>query len=253
MLCAWTGSGDVQQQAFTANTPRTQSFINNQQRQLLHKLFSKGSLPSQYSMLPDVGQQGMDYQQQSQPQAGYNALLQQSQQYLSQQQLLQHQQQAYPGAGLQNMADTFKAGRGDSQHSQQQQQQHMLQQPTYNITAQAYDAINYAQQQYGGAQPQHQGVLTRGQSFALGQHGLLTRGQSFANGQQGVLTRGQSFVNGQQGVLTRGQSLAQANLSAEQAMEAMIESPRTEVLVTPNFSSQELNMLLEVSDQFCEE
>lgn len=193
-------------------------------------------------MLPDAGQQGMDYQQQSQPQAGYNALLQQSQQYLSQQQLLQHQQQAYPGAGLQNMAGTFKAGRGDSQHSQQQQQ-HMLQQPTYNITAQAYDAINYAQQQYGGAQmqaqPQHQGVLTRGQSFALGQHGLLTRGQSFANGQQGVLTR--------------GQSLAQANLSAEQAMEAMIESPRTEVLVTPNFSSQELNMLLEVSDLFCQE
>ena len=65
--------------------------------------------------------------------------------------------------------------------------------------------------------------------------------------QQGVLTRGQSFANGQQGVLTRGQSFAQGYLFADQALQGLPESPRLEVLVTPNFSSQELNMLLEVS------
>ncbi|KAA6418223.1 MAG: hypothetical protein FRX49_11732 [Trebouxia sp. A1-2] len=47
------------------------------------------------------------------------------------------------------------------------------------------------------------------------------------------------------GMLKRGQSFANGQSSGEQAMEGMIESPRLEVLVTPNFSSQELNMLLE--------
>ncbi|DBB15234.1 TPA: hypothetical protein ACH3X3_004236 [Trebouxia sp. C0006] len=221
-------SGDLQPQAFAANTPRTQSLINNQQRQLLHKLFSKGSLPSQQQMLSDTAQQSMYYQQQQQqqPQSGYGAQLQ----YMPQQQL-QHQHM-HVGAGGQNIAGPFKPGRPDQQAQPQQQQQ--LQQPMYHITAQAYDSVNYAQQQFGGGQihplAQHQGVLTRGQSFALnGQLGMMTRGQSF--GQQGVLTRGQSFANGQS--------------SGEQAMEGMIESPRLEVLVTPNFSSQELNMLLE--------
>jgi len=212
--------------------------INNQQRQLLHKLFSKGSLPSQQQMLSDTAQQNMYYQQQQQqPQSGYGAQLQHSQQYMPQQQM--QQQHMHVGAAGQNMAGTFKPGRSD----QQQQQQQQLQQPTYHITAQAYDNVNYAQQQFGGGQmhplAQHQGVLTRGQSFALnGQLGMMTRGQSFNNGQQGMLTRGQSFGNGQS--------------SGEQAMEGMIESPRLEVLVTPNFSSQELNMLLEVSRPCCE-
>ncbi len=231
-------SGDLQPQAFAANTPRTQSLINNQQRQLLHKLFSKGSLQSQQQMLSDPAQQNMYYQQQQQlPQSGYGAQLQHSQQYMPQQQL--QQQHMHVGAGGQTMAGPFKAGRSDQQAQQQQQ----LQQPTYHITAQAYDSGNYAQQQFGGVQihplAQHQGVLTRGQSFALnGQLGVMTRGQSFNNGQQGVLTRGQSFANGQS--------------SGEQAMEGMIESPHLEVLVTPNFSSQELNMLLEVSRLCCE-
>ena len=180
-------------------------------------------------MLSDTAQQSMYYQQQQQqqPQSGYGAQLQ----YMPQQQL-QHQHM-HVGAGGQNIAGPFKPGRPDQQAQPQQQQQ--LQQPMYHITAQAYDSVNYAQQQFGGGQihplAQHQGVLTRGQSFALnGQLGMMTRGQSF--GQQGVLTRGQSFANGQS--------------SGEQAMEGMIESPRLEVLVTPNFSSQELNMLLEV-------
>ncbi len=235
---AGAGSGDLQPQAFAANTPRTQSLINNQQRQLLHKLFSKGSLPSQQQMLSDTAQQNMYYQQQQQqPESGYGAQLQHSQQYMPQQQL--QQQHMHVGAGGQNIAGTFKLGRSDQQAQQQQQ----LQQPTYHITAQAYDSINYAPQQFGGGQihplAQHQGVLTRGQSFALnGQLGMITRGQSFNNGQQGMLTRGQSFANGQS--------------SGEQAMEGMIESPRLEVLVTPNFSSQELNMLLEVSRPCCE-
>ena len=222
-------SGDLQPQTFAANTPRTQSLINNQQRQLLHKLFSKGSLPSQQQMLSDTAQQSMYYQQQQQqqPQSVYGAQLQ----YMPQQQL-QHQHM-HVGAGGQNIAGPFKPGRPDQQAQPQQQQQ--LQQPTYHITAQAYDSVNYAQQQFGGGQihplAQHQGVLTRGQSFAL-------------NGQLGMMTRGQSF--GQQGVLTRGQSFADGQSSGEQAMEGMIESPRLEVLVTPNFSSQELNMLLEV-------
>ena len=231
-------SGDLQPQTFAANTPRTQSLINNQQRQLLHKLFSKGSLPSQQQMLSDTAQQNMYYQQQQQqqqPPRGYGAQLQ----YMPQQQL--QQQHMHMGAGGQNLAGPFKPGRPDQQAQQQQQQQ--LQQPTYHITAQAYDSVNYAQQQFGGGQTQplaqHQGVLTRGQSFALnGQLGMITRGQSFNNGQQGMLTRGQSFANGQS--------------SGEQAMEGMIESPRLEVLVTPNFSSQELNMLLEVSRLCCE-
>ncbi len=181
-------------------------------------------------MLSDPTQQNMYYQQQQQPQSGYGAQLQ----YMPQ------QQHMHVGAGGQNLAGPFKPGRSDQQAQQQQQQQ--LQQPTYHITAQAYDSVNYAQQQFGGAQihplAQHQGVLTRGQSFALnGQLGMMARGQSFNNGQQGVLTRGQSFANGQS--------------SGEQAMEGMIESPRLEVLVTPNFSSQELNMLLEVSRPCC--
>ena len=190
-------------------------------------------------MLSDTAQHSMYYQQQQQqqqqqPQSGYDAQLQ----YMPQQ--LQHQHM-HVGAGGQNLAGPFKPGRPDQQAQPQQQQQ--LQQPTYHITAQAYDSVNYAQQQFGGGQipplAQHQGVLTRGQSFALnGQLGMLTRGQSFNNGQQGVLTRGQSFANGQS--------------SGEQAMEGMIESPRLEVLVTPNFSSQELNMLLEVSRLCCE-
>lgn len=239
-LVGGAGSGDLQPQAFTTNTPRTQSLINNQQRQLLHKLFSKGSLPSQQQMLSDTAEQNMYYQQQQQqPQSGYGAQLQHSQQYMPQQQL--QQQHMHVGAGGQNMAGPFKPGRPDQQAQQQQQQQ--LQQPMYHITAQAYDSVNYAQQQFGGGQihplAQHQGVLTRGQSFALnGQLGMMTRGQSFNNGQQGMLTRGQSFANGQS--------------SGEQAMEGMIESPRLEVLVTPNFTSQELNMLLEVSRLCCE-
>ncbi len=240
-LVGGAGSGDLQPQAFTANTPRTQSLINNQQRQLLHKLFSKGSLPSQQQMLSDTAQQNMYYQQQQQqqPHSGYGAQLQHSQQYMPQQQL--QQQHMHVGAGGQNMAGPSKPGRPDQQAQQQQQQQ--LQQPTYHITAQAYDSVNYAEQQFGGGQihplAQHQGVLTRGQSFALnGQLGMMSRGQSFNNGQQGMLTRGQSFANGQS--------------SGEQAMEGMIESPRLEVLVTPNFSSQELNMLLEVSRPCCE-
>ncbi|DBA76154.1 TPA: hypothetical protein ACH3X1_009887 [Trebouxia sp. C0004] len=225
------GSGDMQPQAFTANTPRTQSLINNQQRQLLHKLFSKGSLPSQQQMLSDTAQQHMYYQQQQQqPQSGYGAQLQHSQQYMPQQQL--QQQHMHVGAGGQNMAGPFKPGRSDQQAQQQQQQ---LQQSTYHITAQAYDSVNYAQQQFGG-----------GQIHPLAQQGVLTRGQSFAlNGQLGIMTRGQSFNNGQQGMLTRGQSFANGQSLGDQAMERVIESPRLEVLVTPNFSNQELNMLLE--------
>ena len=239
-LVGGAGSEDLQPQAFTANTPRTQSLINNQQRQLLHKLFSKGSLPSQQQMLSDTAQQNIYYQQQQQqPQSDYGAQLQHTQQYMPQQQL--QQQHMHVGAGCQNVAGPFKSGRSDQQAQQQQQQQ--LQQPTYHITAQAYDSVNYAQQQFAGGQihplAQHQGVLTRGQSFALnGPLGMMTRGQSFNNGQQGMLKRGQSFANGQS--------------SGEQAMEGMIESPRLEVLVTPNFSSQELNMLLEVSRLCCE-
>ena len=192
---------------------RSQSFINNQQRQLLHKLFMKGT--SQQQVMLDAGQQGMPYPQPT----GY---LQQSQQYVPQQQdqLEQQQQGMFSG---QSMLPDFKPGRSD--------------QAAYHINAQAYDSMNYAQQQYESNQMQGQyqhGILTRGQSFALanGQPNFLTRGQSFANGQPGVLTRGQSFANGQ--------------FSTDPGMDGYVESPRLEVLVTPNFSSQELNMLLEV-------
>ena len=193
---------------------RSQSFINNQQRQLLHKLFMKGT--SQQQVMPDAGQQGMPYPQQT----GY---LQQSQQYVPQQQDEQQQQQQQGIFSGQSMLPAFKSGRSD--------------QAAYHINAQAYDSMNYAQQQYGSSQMQGQyqhGVLTRGQSFAL------------ANGQPGFLTRGQSFVNGQPGLLARGQSFANGQFSADPGMDGYVESPRLEVLVTPNFSSQELNMLLEV-------
>ena len=60
---------------------------------------------------------------------------------------------------------------------------------------------------------------------------MLTRGQSSAGLQQGALTRGNTFDSRQ---------------FADQAMGDMTESPRLEVLVTPAFTSQELNMLLEV-------
>ena len=172
---------------------------------------------SQQQVMLDAGQQGMPYPQQT----GY---LQQSQQYVPQQQDQQQEQQQQQGMFIgQSMLPAFKSGRSD--------------QAAYHINAQAYDSTNYAQQQYGSNQMQGQyqhGVLTRGQSFALanGQPGFLTRGQSFANGPPGVLTRGQSFANGQ--------------YSADPGMDGYVESPRLEVLVTPNFSSQELNMLLEV-------
>ena len=195
---------------------RSQSFINNQQRQLLHKLFMKGT--SQQPVMLDAGQQGMPYPHPT----GY---MQQSQQYVPQQEQQQQQQQQQQQGMFsgQSMLPAFKPGRTD--------------QAAYHITAQAYDSVNYAQQQYGSSQMQGQyqhGVLTRGQSFALatGQPGLLTRGQSFANGHPGVLTRGQSFGN--------------AQFTADPGMDEYVESPRLEVLVTPNFSSQELNMLLEV-------
>lgn len=205
---------------------RSQSFINNQQRQLLHKLFMKGT--SQQVML-DAGQQGMPSSQQT----GYSTLLQQSQQYVGQNTLAQQQQQQqgmFGGQSAHSMLPASKSGRSDQQ-----------QQAAYHINAQAYDSTHYAQQQqqqqYGGNPLQgqyQQGVLTRGQSFAIanGQTGFLTRGQSFATGQPGVLTRGQSFANGQ--------------FIADPGMDGYVESPRLEVLVTPNFSSQELNMLLEV-------
>lgn len=194
---------------------RSQSFINNQQRQLLHKLFMKGT--AQQQVMLDGGQQGLPYPQQN----GYPSMLQQSQQYEPQHQDQQQQQQGMFNG--QNMLPVFKSGRSD--------------QAAYHINAQAYDSVNYAQQQYGSNQMQSQyqhGVLTRGQSFALAsvQPGGYTRGQSFANGQPGVLTRGQSFAVGQS--------------SANPGMDGYVESPRLEVLVTPNFSSQELNMLLEV-------
>lgn len=204
-----------EQQGSHFSPMRSQSFINNQQRQLLHKLFMKGT--AQQQVMLDGGQQGMLYPQQT----GYPSMLQQSQQYEPQHQEQQQQQGMFSG---QNMLPVFKSGRSD-------------QAAAYHINAQAYDSVNYAQQQYGSNQMQSQyqhGVLTRGQSFALAnvQPGGYTRGQSFANGQPGVLTRGQSFANGQ--------------ISANPGMDGYAESPRLEVLVTPNFSSQELNMLLEV-------
>lgn len=212
---------------------RSQSFISNQQRQLLHKLFMKGT--SQQQVMLDAGQQAMPYAQHT----GYSTLVQQSQQYVAQNTLPQQQQQQgmYGGQSAHSMPPAVKC---------EQQQQ-----AAYHINAQAYDSVNYDQQQYGGNHVQgtfHHGALTRGQSFALGntQLGILTRGQSFGNGQPGVLTRGQSFVNGQTGVLTRGQSFANGQFSADPGMDGYVESPRLEVLVTPNFTNQELNMLLEV-------
>ena len=191
------GEEEAQEQQGSHFSPmRSQSFINNQQRQLLHKLFMKGT--AQQQVILDGGQQGIPYPQQ----AGYPSMLQQSQQYESQDQ--QQQQGMFNG---QNMLPAFKPGRSE--------------QAAYHINAQAYDSVNYAQQQYGSNQMQSQY-----------QHGVLTRGQSFANGQPGVLTRGQSFANGQ--------------IGANPGMDGYGESPRLEVLVTPNFSSQELNMLLEV-------
>lgn len=209
------GEEEAQEQQGSHFSPmRSQSFINNQQRQLLHKLFMKGT--AQQQAMLDGGQQGMPYPQQT----GYPSMLQQSQQYEPQDQDQQQQQGMFNG---QNMLPAFKPGRSE--------------QAAYHINAQAYDSVNYAQQQYGSNQMQSQyqhGVLTRGQSFALAsvQPGGITRGQSFGNGQPGVLTRGQSFANGQVG--------------ANPGMDGYVESPRLEVLVTPNFSSQELNMLLEV-------
>ena len=182
---------------------RSQSFINNQQRQLLHKLFMKGT--SQQPVMLDAGQQGMPYPQPT----GY---MQQSQQYVPQQEQQQQQQQQQGMFSGQSMLPAFKPGRTD--------------QAAYHINAQAYDSVNYAQQQYGSSQMQGQY-----------QHGVLTRGQSFA------------IANGQPGVLTRGQSFANAQFAADPSMDGYVESPRLEVLVTPNFSSQELNMLLEV--RFC--
>lgn len=201
---------------------RSQSFINNQQRQLLHKLFMKGT--SQQQIMPDASQQSMYYQQ-----PGFNPQLQQSQQYLQQQSAPPLQQQGmFGGLSTQSMPPVFKSGRSDLQQQPQQ--------AAYHINAQAYDSFNYAQQLYESNQMQGQI-----------QQGMLTRGQSFANGQQGGLTRGQSFANGQAGVLTRGQSFSNGQFSGEQGVAGYIESPRLEVLVTPNFSSQELNMLLEVT------
>ena len=190
---------------------------------------------TQQQVMSDAGQQQGLYYQQPAQQSGYNTQLQQGQQYLPQQEtLLQQQQQqqqqqgSFGGLSTQSMLPAFKSGRSDLQQQQQ----------AYHINAQAYDSINYAQQQYGVGQLQGQ----------LQQEGLV-RGQSLANGQPGVLTRGQSFANGQPGILTRGQSFANGQFSSDQGVEGYLESPRLEVLVTPNFSSQELNMLLEVT--FC--
>lgn len=182
---------------------------------------------TQQQLVSDVGQQQGLYYQQPAQQSGYNTQLQQGQQYMLQQDasLQQQQQVNFGGLSAQNMLPAFKSSRSDLQQQQQ----------AYHINAQAYDSINYAQQQYGVGQMQgelQQGVPMRGQSFANGHTGVLTRGQSFANGQTGVLTRGQSFGNGQ---------------FSNEGVEGYLESPRLEVLVTPNFSSQELNMLLEVT------
>lgn len=180
---------------------------------------------SQQQVMLDAGQQAMPYAQQT----GYPTMLQQSQQYVGQNTFAQQQQQQgmYGGQSTQSMLPAVKC--------EQQQQQ-----AAYQINAQAYDSVNYAQQQYGGNHMQgqlQQGILTRGQSFALAnaQLGMLARGPSFGSGQAGVLTRGQSFA------------LANAQLSGDPGMEGYVESPRLEVLVTPNFTNHELNMLLEVS------
>ena len=177
---------------------------------------------SQQQVMLDAGQQAMPYAQQP----GYPTMLQQSQQYVAQNTFPQQQQQSmYGGQSMPNMLPAVKC--------------EPQQQAAYNINAQAYDSVNYTQQQFGGNHMQgqfHQGILTRGQSFALAnaQLGLLTRGQSFGSGQPGVLTRGQSFA------------LANAQLNGDPGMDGYVESPRLEVLVTPNFTSHELNMLLEV-------
>ncbi|KAL3136859.1 hypothetical protein ABBQ38_005564 [Trebouxia sp. C0009 RCD-2024] len=232
-LAKWLNSGfspravgsteeEAQVQTGGQHSPmRSQSFISNQQRQLLHKLFMKGT--SQQQVMLDAGQQAMPYAQQT----GYPTMLQQSQQYVGQNTFAQQQQQQgmYGGQSTQSMLPAVKC--------EQQQQQ-----AAYQINAQAYDSVNYAQQQYGGNHMQgqlQQGILTRGQSFALAnaQLGMLARGPSFGSGQAGVLTRGQSFA------------LANAQLSGDPGMEGYVESPRLEVLVTPNFTNHELNMLLE--------
>lgn len=222
--CIGIAEEEAQVQTGGQHSPmRSQSFISNQQRQLLHKLFMKGT--SQQQVMLDAGQQAMPYAQQT----GYPTTLQQSQQYVAQNTFAQQQQQQqdiYGGQSTQNMFPAVKC---------EQQQQ-----AAYQINAQAYDSVNYAQQQYGGNHMQGQfqpGVLTRGQSFALAnaQLGMLARGPSFGNGQAGILTRGQSFA------------LANAQLSGDPGMEGYVESPRLEVLVTPNFTNHELNMLLEVS------
>ena len=218
-VIAGVSEEEPQKQRIGHSSPmRSQSFINNQQRQLLHKLFMKGT--SQQQVMSDTGQQGMYFQQQAQ-QPGFDPQLPQSQQYMQQQ---QQQQGAFGGLSTQSVPPAFKCGRSDLQ-----------QQQAYHITAQAYDSNDYGRQQYVGTQMQGQhqpGVLTRGQSWAYGQPGVLTRGQSFVNGHSGVLTRGQSFANGQ--------------FSLDQGLDGCADSPKLEVLVTPNFSSQELNMLLEV-------
>lgn len=186
-----------------ANTPRTQSIINGNQRQLLHKLFSKGSFnygsfsnnsfnagsPTLYP--PQQTAYSADMQQQ------YVTSDQQGMQQPMQQQSMQPS--GYNPSGNLAMTDMQSALKpASAQH----------QQPMYHINALAYDHSAFAR-------PPSVGMS---REVALGQ---LQRGFSFG-----------------------AQQTDDGNACGNATDNAGLE-----VLVTPNFSSQELNMLLDVSLQ----